>query len=227
MKSTSLAYWVGVAQTDACFKKAFSKKRKQHYYRISLCVGEKSIPMLKKFKESSQKIFGVKGTTWYNKKRKCIDYCFGCKKLLVTFKELEINFSDPPIPPSWIINDNKLFGAYLAGLIDGDGDVRIKRKKYPQCAVRINSGTNQKELIKIIKNKLNIGVSSNTNIGGGYVKGRRIKGKSYRAEFYVSSKNFEFLTNFVLNNIEMKYKKNKIKNYIYFRKNTKCLKNKT
>ncbi len=62
MKSTDLAYWVGVAQTDGYFKRQFVKSKKVTRYFIRLDVGSPSIEMLNKFQSLSQKIFSIKGT---------------------------------------------------------------------------------------------------------------------------------------------------------------------
>jgi hypothetical protein len=158
MISEDLAYWIGVAQTDGYFKKQNYKKKQIIRYYICLSVAESSIEMLEKFKKVSKEIFYLKGSLWKNHKRNLTTYKFGCKNLLHLFKSLDIDFNDPPKPPSWIIEEEKYFGAYLAGIIDGDGNVEVKRPQYPQCMIRIYSSCKQEELIKSIKDHLTCSV---------------------------------------------------------------------
>lgn len=77
------------------------------------------------------------------------------KRLIETFEKLCIYFHETSIP-SWIIKDSESFGAYLAGKIDGDGDIRIKgkRRPTPQCVIRISDGSPQRELKIIIEKHL-------------------------------------------------------------------------
>lgn len=113
MNDTDLAYWVGVAQTDGYFKKQFVKSRNSDRYLIRLNVGYPSLEMLNKFKALSQTLFLIKGTTWYDQKRNDITFQFGVKNLMGLFSFLDLDFSDPPKPPSWILKEKELFGAYL------------------------------------------------------------------------------------------------------------------
>ena len=226
MKSKELSYWIGVVQTDGSFKRMYNKKRKVNLYRISLEVSQKSVPMLLKFKTFSEELFGVKKKTWFNRKRSTTEYAFGCKNLVPLFEQLNINFNDPPQPPNWIINNQEFFGAYLAGVIDGDGDVRITRPKYPQCKIRINSGSFQEELQNSLVKVLNIGVSSSVNSGMRKIGSRTFKGTSYRLEFYVSSRNFQFFINEVLPFMQISEKREIVLNYIKLRQETKSLKKK-
>ncbi|MBT4539653.1 hypothetical protein HOI26_00295 [Candidatus Woesearchaeota archaeon] len=220
MNSENLAYWLGVAQTDGYLKKQFVKSRNLLRYLVVLDVGFRSLPMLKKFRNVSDEIFGVKGTIWENKKRNTIEYKFGAKNLLPIFDKLKIDFSDPPKPPRWVLNNEQYFGAYLAGVIDGDGDVRIRRPKYPQCVLRITSGKPATELMDAIKQILNIGASQSISYNNSIYQGRRISGKSYRLEFCVSSKNSNFFKDYVAHNMALKYKRDRIINYISNRQNS-------
>tara|TARA_Y100000310_G_scaffold339489_1_gene432309 strand:+ start:1253 stop:1693 length:441 start_codon:yes stop_codon:yes gene_type:complete len=145
VKSTNLAYWIGVVQTDGSFVRRKRKKNKT-YDSIELGVGYPSLEMLKKFRNLSQRVFGVKGHSWQSKKKRSQTYGFGAKALIPLFNQLEIEFSDPPKPPKWIVDNNEFFGAYLAGVIDGDGSVVVKRQQYPQCLIRICSGSKAQKL---------------------------------------------------------------------------------
>ncbi len=214
MKSADLAYWIGVVQTDGYFKKTYYKKRRLFRYQICLSVGYKSLPMLEKFKRISHEIFGVKTTVWDNKKTNIVQYQFGCKDLLPIFGSLSIDFSDPPKPPQWILDEKGYFGSYLAGVIDGDGDVRLHRSEYPQCSVRVTSGSPAFLLQKAIINQMSVGVSKSICHNSSIYQGRLIEGTSYKIEFYISPKNFFYFKNFVLDHMALNYKKSMIKNYI-------------
>jgi hypothetical protein len=193
MNNPDFAYWVGVAQSDGYFKKITHKKTKVIRYFISLRIGLKSIPMQNKFIEISQKILKIKGCKSYYKNGEGFDqfdYQFGCKNLLLLFKQLKLNFSQL-IPNKFIIKNKKMFGAYLAGIIDGDGDVRLKRPQYPQCIIRITSSKKPIELMKNIKLILKCGINSSKHEQISTILNRTFNSSSYRTEFSVSPKNFK------------------------------------
>lgn len=219
MKSTDLAYWVGVAQTDGYFKRQFVKSKKVTRYFIRLDVGYPSIEMLNKFRSLSQKIFPIKGTTWHDHKRNSIAFQFGAKELLYLFSSLDIDFSDPPKPPLWILEKDSFFGAYLAGVIDGDGDVTLRRPKYPQCAIRITSGKPAVALRAAITNGLGSNVSQRCLHQRSNLNGRIINGTCDKLEFYVSPKNFSFFKNFIVPHIAIGRKRLKINQYLKTREN--------
>jgi len=67
--SEDLAYWVGVAQTDAYLKKVKDKRYNTNKIKYIVRLGiVKSIPMLEKFREISNNSLFRKGVTWKNKK---------------------------------------------------------------------------------------------------------------------------------------------------------------
>lgn len=216
-KNIDLAYWIGVAQTDGYFKKQFVKSIKVMKYYIVLGVGKKSLPMLDKFIEISQKTFNIKGSMFkslsYDKFLK-YEYKFGCKNLLNLFKSLELRFSEPIMPPSWILEFPELFGAYLAGVIDGDGDVRVTRPKYLQCQIRISTSKKPVILIKYLKNFLNCGISSKYRKRNCKLGNKEFIGGCYETEFKVSKKNYDFVNKYILNNLALIYKEDKIKDFI-------------
>ncbi len=219
MKSSDLAYWVGVAQTDGYFKRQFVKSKKVTRYFIRLDVGSPSIEMLNKFQSLSQKIFSIKGTIWRDHKRNSIAYQFGAKELLPLFSSLDIDFSDPPKPPRWILEKDNFFGAYLAGVIDGDGDVTIRRPKYPQCAIRITSGKPAITLKSAIIDKLSVGVSRRCLHQRSNLNGRIINGTCDKLEFYVSPKNISFFKRFIIPHMTIERKRLKINEYLKMREN--------
>jgi len=192
--NTDLAYSIGVVQTDGSFYES------RNLPMIGLGVSRKSLQMLKKFRKITK-------CGYYR-------YKISVKQLLQIFKILDIKFGDPPLPPKWVVTNPNIFGAYLAGVIDGDGDVRIKRPKYPQCVVRISSGRMPKELRKEIKNNLKCEVSSTFRTNVSYLNGRKILGKWCTIEFCVSKKNREFIRNFILPYMTLIYKSHKLSDFI-------------
>jgi len=219
-KSKELAYWIGVAQSDGCFRNYFEKREDKliERYKLQLGVREKSLPMLEKFRKISQKLFGTTGNISTNRKE-AIVFEIKVKRFLRFFKELDIDFSDPPTPPSWCKHNSKFFCAYLAGVIDGDGDVRISRIKYPMCAVRITSSEEQKELRKSIIKNLSCGCSHRNLSRNSIIDGRKVYGKYSVIEFYISPKNFRIIKEFLIEELSLEYKRNKIIKYIQTREN--------
>lgn len=211
--SSDLAYWIGAVQTDGCLYKYSEKGRRRIRHMISFDVSKNSLPMLIKFKELSELIFKRKSGIWKTK-RGSFAFHIRVTDLLETFKNLDVKFKDPPKPSLWIIEKPEFLGAYLAGVIDGDGDVRTKRPKYPQCAIRISSGHAQTKLQDVIEEKLKCETTMSKVYKKGYLSGKVIEGSAYSLEFLVSSKTYEFFEDFVLPYIQLSYKKMIIKDYI-------------
>jgi hypothetical protein len=214
--SEGLAYWIGVAQSDGSIQLYRNKMKKNTSISINFQIGESSLPMLIKFKALSKKLFNLDAKIIRLKSRKAWQYRIGVKKLLKLLKELDIRIKDPPNPPKWIISNSKFFGAYLAGLIDGDGDVRVKRKKYPQCVIRISGNKKQTKLSKTIRKKLKCSTRITRRHSKRYSKKlkRTIEGRWFELEFVVSNKNYNFIKDCILPFIQLDYKKNKILCYI-------------
>ncbi len=211
--SKELAYWVGVAQSDGCFYKYHEYGRTKPRFLISLEVRENSIPMLKKFTELSKSLLKRSSTIWKSK-RGSLSTHIRVTSLVKTFQGLDIHFRDPPTPPIWVMEESKYFGPYLAGLIDGDGSVTIRRPQYPQCFVRIWSGSPQVKLSKIIRERLRCGASVTKQSKKSYLEGRLIKGTVYALEFLVSSRTWKFFQDFILPYVQLDYKKETIETYI-------------
>ena len=128
------------------------------------------------------------------------------------FSDLNINFKDPPKPPNWINDNIKFFGPYLAGVIDSDGSVCIKRPKYPQCKIKIISGHPQYNLKESIEKNLKCKVAIEDS-----GKIMQYTGKWYPGfdlVFLVSSKNLKIIKEYVLPFITIPRKRNIIKRYI-------------
>ena len=199
--SEDLAYWVGVVQSDGYLDKYHDKKRKRFYHRISVDVSKKSLSMLEKFLNISKMTFGS-NIRIYECKNEVFKCTLGTQRLEKFFDKLDIQISDPPNPPSWTLNCAKFFGAYLAGIIDGDGTINISRKD-SKGRIRIFSKGEQKKLIEYIQRILNC--SANTR----FYKG------CYHLEFKISSKNYKFLKKFVLPCLAIMNKSEKLENFIH------------
>jgi len=99
-----LAYFVGVMQTDGCFRLFNLKGRK--IWRLSLDVSEKSIPMLHKSLKIFNNIFNRKLST-YKRRGGSNPYGFqtSVNTLLSKFEELDIKFSGQLTPPNWVLKN--------------------------------------------------------------------------------------------------------------------------
>ncbi len=212
--SADLAYWIGVAQSDGYFGTRWQKDRKSPQYTVALEVGKKSLPMLLKFKELSTTILKREAKIWKRSKKEYWQVRIGVGKFLEAFKKLDIKFKDPPIPPSWSLQTPEFFGAYLAGLIDGDGTVYVRNSKYPQCAIRIASSLPQTRLCESIRKILTCGASIDRKESKSFLGDRPIEGTCYILEFFVSPKTCKFVEEFILPHLQLAYKKVRVKTYI-------------
>lgn len=211
--SVELAYWTGVVQSDGCLTRYVKTDKVPSEITLGVC--RKSLPMLKKFREISFDVFNRHSNLWKTKGRNEWRFHIGVKKLLTNFERLDIIFGKF-IPPKWCINRTEFFGSYLAGLIDGDGDVRVKRPEYPQCVIRLTSGMRQNLLSFHINQILKCSVYESKHHHRKFFKsmGRVIEGNSNTLEFYVSNKNLQFISNFVIPKMNLKYKKRMLENFI-------------
>ncbi len=214
--SEELAYWIGAVQTDGCLREKYDKNRDYTRVRIEFGICDKSLPMVEKVRQISSKILSRSGTL-FKTKRGYWYYELSVKQLIHTFRRLDIKFGDPPTPPKWTLEKPEFFGAYLAGVIDGDGDVRTRRPKYPQCAIRISSGSRQVDLQEALRRILGCSASISFDKGESFLKGRKIIGSAYILEFCVSSKTFELIKDFVLPHITLIHKREKILQFIHSR----------
>jgi len=217
--SEDLAYWVGVAQSDGCLTKYTIKRsdsgKKGTVVQVRLHVSSKSLCMAQKFKELSEKIF--LRTVKIHKRPKPLDawdFKMGAKRLLPLFRKLDILISPMFIPPIWVIQEPKYFGSYLAGLIDGDGCVIVKRPKYPQCAVALYSGSIQDVLKKSIIKTLGCSVFQRYQTRVSELGGKTIRGSWYTLDFYISSKTAEFAFDRIIPHLQLKHKKKKLEDFI-------------
>jgi hypothetical protein len=108
--------------------------------------------------------------------------------------------------PQWISNNEEVFFAYLAGMIDGDGNVCIKRPSYPQCRITITSEFTLPELKMFIEKFLSCKVS--------YYKYKNRK--AYNIDFYISSKNAKKARDRLYPNIVIEHKKETLKSFLSY-----------
>ena len=209
--SEDLAYWVGVAQSDGCLTRYTKKDDVRSQLIIGVC--QKSLPMLERFREISRKLLDRDSKIWRIRKERI--FHIGIKSLLEKFRESGIILSPLFIPPIWTIGKPRYFGAYLAGLIDGDGDIRIKRPKYPQCQIRICTGIWQEILQKQLV-AIGLSTSQYKRHQEKFVKslGRIIKGSWIELEFGVTKKSRIFIQDYVVPQITLIYKKEKLLSFI-------------
>lgn len=210
-----IAYWIGVFQSDGYFKEQYVKSKKRMRYFISLSVSDKSLPILERFQKTSWKYFKIKGTRYITEyKHKLNHFRFGCKNLLELFEKLDIFHKSPVSPPEWVLRKDSYFGAYLVGIIDGDGDVRVSRPKYPQLKIRISGSTIPNRLVSEIKRFLKCGAHSIIRTKTNSLRGRVFESTGSITEFAISKKNIDFIKDFVLPFISLEYKRRKIEDYV-------------
>ena len=210
MKREDLAYFIGVLHSDGCiFTYSFRNKTRQRYI---LDVGKKSLPMLKKVNDIFREGFGRKlkvRKKLHKNEKPTFLIEVGIANLRDTFARLKI---DKEKLAPWVKNNQRFFCAYLAGVIDGDGDIFIKRPQYPQCRIRITAGEELPELMKLIRRHLKCFCNVERVIVSTYALPRpKIKfGIGYRHCFYLSLKNMKLFKKFVLPHITIKHKRRKL-----------------
>ncbi len=209
--SEELAYFIGVMQGDGYFGSypVYDRGRTELRYVLSLKVND--VEMITKIRSIWWSVFSRK-IKIHKRPHDRLELTVAVKTLLKTFDKLDIDFKDPPKPPGWIKQDTKFFGPYLAGLIDADGDVQIKRPQYPQCQIRITSGHSQFELEKSIEDIFGCGVGIYESWV--YVKQWDTIGHSFRLQFLLSSKIISDFVRYVLPHIQIPRKRDKILKYI-------------
>ena len=204
-RTQEFAYWLGLIQTDG-YLRTVERKGKNRTF-IGFC--SKDRVLVERVKSLSLRFLGRRGAIFTNKIG-VSEARFSVKNLMRRFACEGITFDDPPCPPSSIARDNILLGAYLAGVIDGDGDVRIKRPSYPQCGIRVSSGKSQDALAEALRKSLNCGVSISKRTKTSVLDGRIIVGTYYALELLVSKKTQSFFRSFVVPWIVLDRKRNKI-----------------
>jgi len=216
MKKEDIAYFVGVLHSDGCICTYRFRNETRHRYLLE--VGKKSLPMLKKVNDIFHEEFGR--TLKIRKKlHKNENPTFlievGITNLMDEFARLKIDKGD--IAP-WIKKSRRFFCAYLAGVIDGDGDISIKRPQYPQCRVRIAAGEELSGLMELIRFHLKCSCNLETAIISTYSLPRaKIKfSVGYRHCFYLSWKNAKAFRKYVLPYVQIEHKRRKLREFCKF-----------
>jgi len=214
MKKPEVCYWLGLAQSDGYFKKHYVEQHSKFTHVITLSM--KDLEPVVCFQRISKDFWGRDAKIHKDNRPNANSFyiTIGVSRLLKYFSNMQLDFSDPPKPPKWIANDVRLFGAYIAGIIDGDGSVKVKRPQYPQCLVKISSGSPQNELKDTIEYLFNCRCSIMKQYREVMLNGNLIKGTCYNLEFCVSNKNIEIFQKYVLPWIQIPRKRDKITSFL-------------
>lgn len=187
-------YMLGVLHSDGCIYKFKSK------LRLNLTVGIKSKNMIEKFTRIFNELYGR--TCSYRQSR------VGSRLMLQTSINSiskKIKKNEDAIDLSNLLDLE--FGAYLAGVIDGDGHIKVKSskcRKNPQCMIRIFSDHFLVNLANEIEKRMGCKVHC--------FKDKR--SCCYETCFYVSSKNFHYMAQNVACNLVLLHKKERLDNHI-------------
>jgi hypothetical protein len=195
--NNNIAYFLGALHSDGCIYQFYDKKEKRIRYRLLFCVSKKSLLMLKRCqfileKELNRKLNIRQNKNGYFRMETCVN-----KTPWLIMNNYEI--------PSEIKKSSSLFGAYLAGVIDGDGHIHIKNnkdRKIPQCAVKIASAEPLREIKRLTEKHMGCSVNFE------FTKNER--GQGYKTYFYVSYKNFDFIEKYLLPYIQLEHKKERL-----------------
>jgi hypothetical protein len=203
-----LSYFIGALHSDGTFYLFKDKKRNRNSYRIRFQVGEKSLPMLHYLRQ----IFATELGRELTINLDCVNeygtniYSLGTSvnELLPLLSALGV---DKHSLPKSLVTNKRLFCAYLAGLVDGDGDIRIKRPAYPQCEIRITSGKASQKLRRLISRHLTCSARIEKVYVNSIIGGRPLTGTGYKHSFYLSSKNLPDFIKLVYPHVQIKHKR--------------------
>lgn len=192
---TNLVYFIGVLNSDGYIYIFNDKKRNRRQIRLGLEIGTKSITMGLKFKNILFNYFGKSVNLRQRQNRTTLSLQTSINKCWNLFK----NWNNGKIPED-IKNDKSLFGAYLAGLIDGDGYIKIKKdvadRLIPQCVVRIASGRPLEHIKSLIEEHVKCRVHFEFHK----------KSKGVNTNFYISKKSIQFVEEYVYPHLVMPHK---------------------
>ena len=199
----SIAYFIGVLHSDGCIYRFKDKKKNRVAIRLYLGIGKKSLPMAREFQKVLANSFGKNINIRYAASKNSFIMQTSINRMYSIFQQWE-NEKIPLV----IRNNFRLFGSYLAGVIDGDGYVKYKKHKDGriQCQIKISSAKPLKTLRRLIIHHLKCACHFEKDINK--------RGISYNTCFYISKKNHVFLRNFIVPYLTMPYKKNRIIEYI-------------
>jgi hypothetical protein len=201
--NSDLAYLLGVFQSDGCYWKFYNKKRNKLVHRLGFYGNEKSLPMLEKAQAVLKKEFGRNLAISMRNDKKNFYIQTSINSDLEVFERLGF-LSPKSHTPRWISKNEEIFFAYLAGMIDGDGNVCIKRPSYPQCRVTITSEFTLPELKVFIEKFLSCKVN--------YYKYKNRN--AYNIDFYISSKNARKARENLYPNLTIKHKRDALNSFL-------------
>ena len=199
----NVAYFIGVLHSDGYIYVFNDKKRNRKQIRLGLGIGKKSLPMAIKFQHILKKNFDRSvNLRWYPNRRG-----YQLQTSINKIWHILRNWQKYDIP-SEIRHSQKLFGAYLAGVIDGDGHIKLKNniqdRVIPQCMIRIAAECELTYLKVLVENHLHC------NVHYEYKKGSR----AVDCCFYVSRKNLAFILEYICPHLALTFKRERLKKYI-------------
>lgn len=190
----NVAYLIGVLHSDGYTYVFNDKKRNKTIMRIRLTIGGKSLPMVIKFQSILLCSFGKRVSIYKARIHNRYVLETSVNKMWNMFQGWKESI---PAPIKEGVN---LAGAYLAGLIDGDGNINIKRnvqdRKIPQCLIRISSSEPLVEVKEIIMRFFNCKVHF------AYAK----TSKGVDTGFYLSQKNATLLQKYIYPHLAIPHK---------------------
>ena len=205
--NADIAYLIGVLQSDGCIYEFYDKKRNRKQIRLNLTIGEKSFPMSEKFKCILEKSLGIHVNIRKSPSAKnAYIIQTSINRTAHIFREWKKEELDNEIS-----NRIDLFGAYLAGLIDGDGHIKIKNnhdRRIPQCMVRIAEDRPMKTLQHLILKFFNCKTHFEKNADS----------KCVETCFYLSKKNSILFYKYVYTHLTLKHKIERLNQFLEMKK---------
>jgi len=203
------AYWLGVAQSDGHLWSGYVNKKKKPTFaaHLSLETGARSEKMMLTFAQLSRILFGTKATIrtrWRHINEKTYSvrvFIIGLTRQLDQLDGIVFNKIEPPPKFSNIF----LFGAYLAGVIDGDGSIKFRHlhktsRGGAECEVIITSGNEP----LLLKEKIADYFLCRPNC-------KKLKrANAYNLIFYVSKRNNQLIKKYVVPHLQMPIKKERL-----------------
>ncbi len=190
----NLSYLIGVLHSDGyiyCFN---DRKKNKKYLRLRLAVAESSLRMAVKFQRILLNSLGKNVNIRKDRKRNLYTLETSVNRLGKTFQRWKEKI------PEEIKQDITLFGAYLGGLIDGDGHIKIKNnikdRIVPQCVIIIASSSPLEDVKRLVEKFFGCKVH--------FEYDHQSRGVS--TCFYVSNKNISLIESYVFGNLSLKHK---------------------
>lgn len=207
-----MAYLMGVFQSDGCLYLFRDHKRNKKAFRLNVCGNLKSLPMIIKFRDILCKYFDKRVSI--EKRENLFRIQTSINSILHYLSEIGINSKSKF--PEWVTSDIKSFSAYIAGIVDGDGNICIKRPLYPQCRIRITNDKFDPNLIYNIEKLFCCETNTRNVFSNVIIKGREVNGKVIDLDFYVSRKNVHIIKQFVYPFIQIVHKREALENYFNY-----------